>query len=178
MRVITGTARGRVLKTLNGDATRPTTGKVKEAIFSSIQFELEGRRVLDLFAGSGGMGIEALSRGAEHAVFIDSNSDAAAVVRENLQTTGFTANSVVLCRKGEDFLLTCKEQFDVVFLDPPYGLNCIPQLFPMVLPHLSDHAVVVCEHAAASPLPETFGEFKAGKMKKYGTIAVTIYRKR
>ena len=80
MRVITGTARGRVLKTLSGDATRPTTGKVKEAIFSSIQFELEGRRVLDLFAGSGGMGIEALSRGASHAVFVDASSAAASVV--------------------------------------------------------------------------------------------------
>ena len=79
MRVITGTARGRVLKTLSGDATRPTTGKVKEAIFSSIQFELEGRRVLDLFAGSGGMGIEALSRGASHAVFVDASSAAASV---------------------------------------------------------------------------------------------------
>ena len=110
MRVITGTARGRLLKTLAGDATRPTTGKVKEAIFSSIQFELEGRRVLDLFAGSGGMGIEALSRGASHAVFVDRNSQAASIVRENLQTTGFTGNSVVLCRKGEDFLFTCKVQ--------------------------------------------------------------------
>lgn len=178
MRVITGTARGRVLKTLPGDATRPTTGKVKEAIFSSIQFELEGRRVLDLFAGSGGMGIEALSRGASHAVFIDANQAAATVVRENVQTTGFTANSVVLCRKAEDFLVPCKEEFDVVFLDPPYGLNCIPTLFPSLLPHLSDYAVVVCEHAANTPLPEEFGEFKAGKMKKYGSIAVTIYRKR
>ena len=178
MRVITGTARGRVLKTLSGEATRPTTGKVKEAVFSSIQFELEGRRVLDLFAGSGGMGIEALSRGADHAVFIDSNPAAAAVVRENLQTTGFTQNSVVLCRKGEDFLLTCKEEFDVVFLDPPYGQECIPTLLPSLLPHLSPYAVVVCEHAATSVLPEEFGGFTAGKTKKYGTIAVTIYRKR
>ncbi len=178
MRVITGTARGRVLKTLSGDATRPTTGKVKEAIFSSIQFEVEGRRVLDLFAGSGGMGIEALSRGASYAVFVDASAAAASVVRENLQTTGFTQNSVVLCRKGEDFLLTCKEEFDLVFLDPPYGQHLIPELLPTLLPHLSSYAVVVCEHAAATPLPESFGEFKAGKMKKYGTIAVTIYRKR
>ncbi len=178
MRVITGTARGRVLKTLSGDATRPTTGKVKEAIFSSIQFELEGRRVLDLFAGSGGMGIEALSRGASHSVFIDSNPAAVTVIKENLQTTGFVHNSVVLCRKGEEFLLTCKEEFDVVFLDPPYGLECIPNLLPLLLPHLSPYGVVVCEHASPSALPEEFGEFKAGKTKKYGTIAVTIYRKR
>lgn len=178
MRVITGSARGRVLKTLEGDATRPTTGKVKEAIFSSIQFELEGRRVLDLFAGSGGMGIEALSRGASHAVFIDSNSAAASVVKENLQTTGFTQNSVVLCRKAEDFLATCKETFDLVFLDPPYGADLIPELFPLLLSHLSPYAVVVCEHAASMPLPDGFGSFTAGKMKKYGTVGVTVYRNR
>ena len=98
-----------------------------------------------------------MSRGASHAVFVDSNSGATGIVRENLQTTGFTAGSVVLCRRGEDFLLTCKEEFDVVFLDPPYGLNCIPDIFPLLLPHLSDYAVVVCEHAAATPLPEEFG---------------------
>lgn len=177
MRVITGVARGRTLKTLPGDATRPTTGKVKEAIFSSIQFEIEGRRVLDLFAGSGSMGIEALSRGAAHATFVDASRDAADVVRGNLLTTGLAGNGTVLCRKAEDFLAAGHEQYDLVFLDPPYGLHCIPTIFPLLLSHLSPVATVVCEHDASHPLPESFGDYRAGKMKKYGTVGVTIYRK-
>ncbi len=176
MRVITGCARGRVLKTLPGEATRPTTQKVKEAIFSAIQFDLEGRRVLDLFAGCGQMGIEALSRGAEHAVFVDASSQAIAVVKANLQATGLMNKATVLCRKAEDFLQT-GETFDLVFLDPPYGLNCLPSILSLLANRLSPYATVVCEHEQEQSLPEQVAGWVAGKTKKYGRIGVTIYRK-
>ncbi len=175
MRVITGTARGRVLKTLPGEATRPTTDKVKEAVFSAIQFDIEGRRVLDLFAGSGQMGIEALSRGASRAVFVDASKDAAAVVKDNLQKTDLFSKATVICRRAEDFIKTT-EQFDLVFLDPPYGLNLLPSVLHGLLPCLSSYATVVCEHDIGQVLPSSVGTLTAGKTKKYGKIGVTIYR--
>ena len=175
MRVITGTARGRVLKTLAGEATRPTTDKVKEAVFSAIQFDIEGRRVLDLFAGSGQMGIEALSRGAAHAVFVDSSKEAVAIIKENLQATKLYSEATVVCRTAQDFLRT-SEQFDLVFVDPPYGLNLIPDLLQGLVGCLSSYATVICEHDMAQPLPQQVGTLVAGKTKKYGRIGVTIYR--
>ncbi len=175
MRVITGTARGRVLKTLPGDATRPTTDKVKEAIFSAIQFDVEGRRVLDLFAGSGQMGIEALSRGAEHAVFVDASKQAAAVVKENLQKTDLFAKATVVCRRAEDFLNTF-EKFDLVFIDPPYASDLLQQVLTRLPACLTDYATVICEHPAGAELPQTVGNLVAGKTKQYGKIGVTIYR--
>ena len=175
MRVITGTARGRVLKTLPGDATRPTTDKVKEAVFSAIQFDVEGRRVLDLFAGSGQMGIEALSRGAAHAVFVDASREAASVVKENLQKTDLFANATVICRKAEDFLNTA-ERFDLVFVDPPYASDLLLQVLQRLPRCLSDYATVICEHPTSVTLPQTVGTLVAGKPKQYGKIGVTIYR--
>ena len=177
MRVITGSARGRSLQTLPGDATRPTAEKVKEAVFSAIQFDVEGRRVLDLFAGSGQLGIEALSRGAASAVFVDASRQAAEVVRANLQATGLTHNAVVLCRKAMEYVSCCPEQFDIVFLDPPYGLDLLPQLLPLLPRLLSPAAVVICEHAYGQSLPSSFGDFVAGNTRKYGKIGVTMYRK-
>ena len=96
MRVITGTARGRKLSAVPGEDTRPTSANVKEAVFNIIQFDIQGRRVLDLFAGTGQMGIETLSRGAAHAVFVDSRAEAAKTVRENVKLTGFQDQSTVL----------------------------------------------------------------------------------
>ena len=175
MRVITGLARGCVLKTLSGTATRPTTDKVKEAVFSSIQFDVEGRRVLDLFAGSGQMGIEALSRGAAHAVFVDANKEAVAVVRENLQKTGLSEKAEVICRRADDFV-NSRQVFDIVFLDPPYGSDYLPELLPCLQPCLSSFALVVCEHDIDRQMPERFGNLVAGKTKRYGRIGVTVYR--
>ena len=120
MRVITGSARGRKLKTLEGMDTRPTSDRVKEAVFSAIQFELPGSVFLDLFAGSGQMGIEALSRGAKQAVFNDLNPKAVQVVKDNLLSTGFSRQARVLNLSLEGFLRTDKTQFDLAYLDPPY----------------------------------------------------------
>ena len=120
MRVITGSARGRILKELQGMETRPTTGKVKESIFSIIQFDIEGRRVLDLFAGTGQLGIEALSRGARQCVFIDQRADAVKLIRENVEVCGLTDRAVI--RSGDAMAyLKSGEKFDIIFLDPPYA---------------------------------------------------------
>ena len=120
MRVITGIARGRRLKEPNGMETRPTTDRVKEGIFSSIQFEVEGRKVLDLFGGTGQMGIEALSRGAAHCTFVDLQKQAVAIIRENVNSTGFADQSTVIQGDALAYLSRCREKFDLIFLDPPY----------------------------------------------------------
>lgn len=126
MRIITGSAKGKRLATLEGDATRPTSERIKGAIFSSIQFELEGRVVLDLFAGSGQMGLEALSRGAERAVFIDSSREAMEIVKKNARSTGFFERSHFLVSDFRNYIRKAagREKFDLVFIDPPYELKC------------------------------------------------------
>ncbi|MBR6745380.1 MAG: RsmD family RNA methyltransferase, partial [Clostridia bacterium] len=108
MRIITGTARGAVLNTLEGEATRPTPAKVKEALFSSIQFDIEGRRVLDLFAGSGQLGLEALSRGAEKATFVDGAREATAIITANAQKTHLYKQSNVLCMDWKQYIKSAK----------------------------------------------------------------------
>ena len=113
MRVITGSARGRRLKDLPGLDTRPTTDKVKESIFNIVQFDVEGRRVLDLFAGTGQLGIEALSRGAEKCVFVDRSREAVKVVKENVTSTGFENQSQVIQGDGVSFLTSCREKFEI-----------------------------------------------------------------
>ena len=123
MRVITGTARGTKLKTLEGLSTRPTSDRVKEAIFNIIQFDLEGRRVLDLFAGSGQLAIEALSRGASHGVLVDQNPAAVKVIRENLKKTRLEAQATVVQSDYLSYLSTTRERFDIILLDPPYREN-------------------------------------------------------
>ena len=121
MRVIAGSARGVKLATLpGGDVTRPTQDRVKEGMFSAVQFLLEGARVLDLFAGSGQLGIEALSRGAARCVFIDENRAACAVVRQNLKAAGLYEKASVAESSAERYLAACRESFDLILLDPPY----------------------------------------------------------
>ena len=126
MRIITGSAKGKKLVTLEGEATRPTSERIKEAIFSSIQFEVEDRRVLDLFAGSGQMGLEALSRGAERATFIDSSREAMDIVKQNAKTTGFFEKSHYLVSDWRNYIRKAsgREQYDLVFVDPPYAMQC------------------------------------------------------
>ena len=121
MRVITGSARGRRLNELKGYDTRPTTDKVKEGIFSAIQFEVEDARVLDLFAGTGQLGIEALSRGAQRAVFVDRRTDAVKLIRENLALTRLEDGAQVVCGDSMAYLNALREKFDLIFLDPPYA---------------------------------------------------------
>ncbi len=126
MRIITGSAKGKKLITLEGESTRPTSERIKEAIFSSIQFEVEGRVVLDLFAGSGQMGLEALSRGAQKATFIDSSREAMEVVKQNSKSTGFFEKCHYLVSDWRNYIRKAsgREQYDLVFVDPPYAMEC------------------------------------------------------
>ena len=121
MRVITGSARGVQLKTPEGLVTRPTTDRVKEAMFSIIQFDIPGASVLDLFGGTGQLGIEALSRGAQSAVFVDAGEPACRLIRENLKKTRLEGQSKVIRSDYMDYLSRCREQFDIILLDPPYA---------------------------------------------------------
>ncbi len=122
MRIITGSAKGKQLKTLEGEETRPTAERVKEAIFSALQFELEGRTVLDLFAGSGQLGLEAMSRGASSVRFVDASRDAMAIVKENAEKTGFFDDCRYSVTDYRNFLRKSEEKFDIVFIDPPYAM--------------------------------------------------------
>lgn len=126
MRIITGSAKGKKLVSLEGEATRPTSERIKEAVFSSIQFDVEGRRVLDLFAGSGQMGLEALSRGAAKATFIDSSREAMEIVKQNVKITGFSDLCHYLVSDWRNYIRKAsgREQYDLVFVDPPYAMEC------------------------------------------------------
>lgn len=176
MRVITGVARGRRLETLPGDATRPTAEKVKESLFSAIQFDIEGRRVLDLFAGSGQLGIEALSRGASGCVFVDKSTEAVQVIRRNLQHTGLAALAQVVGTDASTYLIRPKDRFDLVLLDPPYASDLLPGLLDRVAPLVNDGGLIVCETDAATEMPERVERFALARTYRFGRVCVWLYR--
>ncbi len=179
MRVITGSARGVRLQAPKGMDTRPTLDQVKEGIFSAIQFEVEGRRVLDLFAGSGQMGIEALSRGAKSAVFVDMRQDACAVVRANLEKTRLTPNAQVLRSDYLSYLSNCRETFDLIFLDPPYAEIFLENALKSIseIDILSECGILICERPAEKTLPAQIGCLHVSREYRYGRVAVSLYRK-
>ena len=179
MRVITGKARGVVLKTPDGMQTRPTTDRVKEALFSIIQFEIPGCRVLDLFGGTGQLGIEALSRGAKSATFVDASDAACKLIKENLKRTKLESDAKVIRSDYMDYLRRCRETFDVIFLDPPYAevflensLNCITEI-----DILQTNGIIVTERPLEKELPWDFPGFTRSKDYKYGKTLITLYRK-
>lgn len=176
MRVITGSARGKKLKTLESLDIRPTSDMVKEAIFSIIQFDLPGASVLDLFAGSGQLGIEALSRGASHCVFVDKNRAAYNIVNENLDNCGLKKNSRVLLMDSLEYLKSAKNGLDIALLDPPYRMGLIQKALPLLDAKLNTGAVVVCEHEKELTLEDKYGRMTLHKRYKYGKIAVTVYK--
>lgn len=177
MRVITGSARGMSLKALEGETTRPTTEKVKEAVFSAIQFDIDGRKILDLFAGSGQLGIEALSRGAESAVFVDSDKNAVKVIKENVEKTKFTEKSRIVQMDSLAFLNMNVQKFDIVFLDPPYSTGLLEKSIADVASFVNEGGIIVCEYPFKDEIPETPEDFTEYKTYRYGRISVTIYRK-
>ena len=176
MRVITGTAKGCRLETLTGLDTRPTVERVKEGIFSAISFEIEGRRVLDLFAGSGQMGIEALSRGAASCVFVDQNREAAQIVRRNVTAARVAERATVLCQESLSYVQRCNERFDLVFVDPPYGADLIPACLEALTGKVADGGAVLCECDRETALPDEVGGFYADRSYRYGRVAVRLYR--
>ena len=177
MRIISGTARGRRLKTLEGMDVRPTTEKVKEAIFSSIQFDLPQATVLDLFAGSGQLGLEALSRGAKRAYLIDHSPKALSVIRENVAAAGFSEQAEVIQTEAAAFLKSSAPtmQWDLVFLDPPYRHDTIQEMLKLLGHHVAPDGKIICEHERELELPEELGVWRKKKTYSYGSIAVTVY---
>ena len=176
MRVITGTARGFRLKTLAGQDTRPTTDRVKEALFSVLQFDIPGRRVLDVFAGSGQLGIEALSRGAAGCTFVDQNAEAVAVIKENVAGARLTADAQIICQDALTFLAQSREQYQLVFLDPPYQSGLLLKALELLPPHLADGAIIACETDDRATLPETVGSCTLSRTYRYGKICVWVYK--
>jgi len=179
MRVITGSARGRRLKEIEGLETRPTTDRVKEGLFSALQFDIEGRRALDLFAGTGQLGVEALSRGAASAVFVDRRTDALAAVRENLSLTGLQDRARVVSGDGLEFLRTCRERFDLIFLDPPYGAGLLAPALELIQERdlLAPHGSMTAEHPAGTALPPLTPPYSVYRTYRYGKIGLTIYHR-
>lgn len=179
MRVITGSARGRRLKELEGMETRPTTDRVKEGLFSALQFDIEGRKVLDLFAGTGQLGIECLSRGAASAVFVDRRGDAVKLVRENLKVCDLTDRARVVAGDSMEFLKAAREKYDLVFLDPPYQAGLLETAIAHIARHdlLNPHGIMAAEHPVDAVLPALSAPYRMGRTYRYGKIAVTLYHR-
>ena len=179
MRVITGSARGIQLKTPEGMTTRPTTDRVKEAMFSIIHFEIPGADVLDLFGGTGQLGIEALSRGAKSAVFVDAGEPACRLIRENLKRTRLEAQARVVRSDYLAYLERTKDQFDIILLDPPYAEVFLESAIKKIteIDILRQNGIIVAERPLGKELPWEFPGYDRSKDYKYGNTLLTIYRK-
>lgn len=179
MRVITGKAKGVALKTPEGLLTRPTADRVKEALFSVINFDVPGADVLDLFGGTGQLGIEALSRGAKSAVFVDHQANACALIKENLRRTKLEEQGTVVRSDYLEYLKRTRNQFDIVFLDPPYAevfletaLKCLSEI-----DILRSGGIIVTERPVGKALDQNFPGFVRSRDYKYGKTLIAIYRK-
>lgn len=179
MRVISGNAKGTLLKTPEGMQTRPTTDRVKEALFSIIQFELPGAAVLDLFGGTGQLGIEALSRGAKRAVFVDLREEACRLIRENLKRTHFDQAGSVIRSDYMHFLQHCNDRFEIVFLDPPYAEVFLENALKIIteIDILQSGGIIIAERPLGKELPWDFPGFSRSRDYKYGKVLLTVYRK-
>ena len=179
MRVITGKARGIQLKTPDGMLTRPTADRVKEALFSIINFDIPGAKVLDLFGGTGQLGIEALSRGASSAVFVDAREESCKLIRENLKRTRLEQDARVIRSDYLDYLRRCREQYDIIFLDPPYAEEFLENAIKRIteIDILLSNGIIVAERPLGKDLPWEFEGYTRSKDYKYGKVLLTIYRK-
>ena len=179
MRVITGSARGTTLKTPEGMLTRPTTERVKEAVFSSIHYLLPGRKVLDLFSGTGQMGIEALSRGAERCVFVDLRRQAAELIRENLRRAKLEEQAEVLQSDYLAYLSRCREQFDLILLDPPYAEKFLENALQKIseIDILAEDGIIITERPVEKALNGEFPGLVRLKDHRYGKIMITTFQK-
>lgn len=174
MRVITGIAGGRKLKSPEGDAVRPTADQVKQAMFNILQFDLEGRRILDLFGGTGQLGIEALSRGAREAVFTDSSRTSVQLIRENLKRCGL--EGTVLQTDALSYLAR-GEKFDVIFIDPPYDGGLYQAVLERInaVDNLNEGGIIICESRAKEVLPDLLSPYRLLRRRHYGSMALTFY---
>ncbi len=176
MRVITGTARGRRLKEPTGSAIRPTAAQVKEALFNICQFDVEGRRVLDLFGGTGQLGIEAKSRGAATVDIIDASRDAVSLIRENIRCSGLDVR--VLQCDALSFLRSCGE-YDLILIDPPYDSGLAEKALDAIKEFdiLSKGGIIICETRAETTLKELDKPYRKRKEYRYGKVKLTTYSK-
>ena len=179
MRVITGKARGVQLKTPDGMLTRPTSDRVKEALFSIVQFEIPGAKVLDLFGGTGQLGIEALSRAAKFAVFVDAREDACKLIRENLKRARLDQDARVIRSDYLDYLKRCREKFDIILLDPPYAEVFLENSLKMIteIDILETNGIIIAERPVGKELPWEFDGYVRSKDYKYGNTLLTLFRK-
>ena len=179
MRVISGSARGRRLQEPADYKVRPTTDKVKESIFNIIQFDIEGRKALDLFAGSGQLGIEALSRGAAHCTFVDRAPDSLKLIRANVNACGFNEDSKIVAGDSISYLAS-GEKFDLIFLDPPYDTDLLEKALKSVnkFDILKENGIMVCESQREKVLPELTEPYYLLKEYNYGKIKITTYSRR
>lgn len=179
MRVITGTARGRRLGELEGMDTRPTYDRVKEGMFNIIQFDIEGRRVLDLFGGTGQLGIECLSRGAEHCTFVDQRKDAVRLMKENLEHCDLSDRGRVVQGDAIGFLSSCREKYHLIFLDPPYDSGLLEAALKRIstIDILTDNGIIICESRTEHPMMELPEPFVRSRDYRYGKTKLTLYRK-
>jgi len=180
MRVVSGSCKGIALKAVPGNSTRPTTDKVKEAMFNMIGPYFDGGRGLDLFAGSGGLGIEALSRGLDQLIFVDRDGKAIQTIRDNIHKCGLEDKVEVYRNDAERAIKAVSKRnlsFHFIFLDPPYKKQQLEKLLQMISEHhLLDHeGTIICEHGSDIELPQMIGNFNKYKQEKYGIIAVSIY---
>ena len=183
LRIITGSAKGKKLVTLEGEATRPTSERIKGAMFSSIQFDIEYRRVLDLFAGSGQLGLEALSRGAESCTFVDMEREAMEIVKKNATFTGFFNKSRFSVADYRNFIRKAagRDKYDLVFIDPPYALRLVAPVLSALLDAkmIKPTSVIVCESEEADvfeKMPELAAKFEVLRLAKYGAAHVTVLK--
>ena len=176
MRVISGAARGRKLNQPSGHKIRPTSDRVKESVFTIVQFDIEGRRVLDLFAGTGQYGIEALSRGAGSVVFVDTSADSVKLVKENLKLTGLSENASVYGRDALRYLED-SEKFDLIFIDPPYDTKLADKALDKIaeFDKLNINGIIICELNADKPSPQVVFPYALQKEYKYGGVKVVKY---
>lgn len=177
MRVITGTAKKKPLLTLNESFLRPTTARVKEAMFSIIQLNIYDANVLDLFSGSFQLGIEALSRGAKCCTFVDSSIKSYKIGIQNLKSTKLEKKAKVLLTDGIKFLKNIKEKYDIIFLDPPYKTDLLEQALEIISQKLNEDGLVICEHLKSLKLKEYYGDIRLQKEYSYGRIGLALYKK-
>ena len=179
MRIISGQARGRKLKTLEGLDTRPTLDRTREALFNILQQRVRDARVLDLFAGTGQLGIEALSRGAQRAVFVDRRTDAVKLIRENLALTRLEEGAQVVCGDSMAYLNALREKFDLIFLDPPYADDLLERAVAHIARFdiLAPDGIMIAESPAEKELPKLSAPYRVAREYRYGRIKVTLYRR-
>jgi len=179
MRVITGIARGTVLKTPDGMQTRPTADRVKEALFSIINFDIPGAKVLDLFGGTGQLGIEALSRGARSAVFVDESDTACKLIKENLRRTKLESQATVVRSDYLAYLRRCRDNFDIILLDPPYAEVYLENSLKIIseIDILQTGGIIVAERPVGKEILWDLPGFSRSKDYKYGNCLLTLYKK-